>query len=69
MKENKYYITTTYQGWFSSLSIKCGSIKNDDSWDKFIWFDNKEDAERFLHLMKNYIKEKYKGDSKFTSNW
>lgn len=66
MKKMYWWIGTTAFNHLGQLKVFSGESELKDLED-FIYFDNQEDADIFLQELKNFIKIKYPGASRF--NW
>lgn len=54
-----YYIKQSYAGYFKKLEVKELNFTQKENWTNNIYFENKNDAERFLKVLKECIKDNY----------
>ncbi len=58
-KRTYYWLTTNYQGHFDSLKINSQIPTNKKDLSSYLWFENKEQAEKFLNDIKKQFKDLY----------
>ncbi|MBQ0153218.1 MAG: hypothetical protein KBS70_00370 [Bacteroidales bacterium] len=60
--EMRWYISNGTCSWFNKLRIKKAShneVDPENSWDNFIWFNNKQEATDFKNKLQKFINVNY----------